>query len=52
MKDLDFSEYNLDWGIGFKSEENAEFDNTEYSYDDFDDETFKYECHNCGFRFN
>lgn len=42
--------------FGFKIEEEDDFDfsieNTEYSLDEFDDDTFEYVCPECGFRFN
>lgn len=54
IEDLDFSAFNFSWDLPIETEEfgGAEFVNEEYGADDFDDETFDYECPCCGFRFN
>ena len=41
------------YGFDLSEEEvNYTIENREYSPDDFEDEKFKYECPDCGFRFN
>ena len=52
MDGLDFSEFDLDWGLTSKEDYDAEYTNTEYEMGDFGDETFEFECPHCGFRFN
>lgn len=51
IEGLDFLDLDLDWGLGDK-EEDTEFINKEYDLGNFGDETFRYECPCCGFRFN
>lgn len=52
IEGLDWEDLDIDWGVTIKSDVDTEFDNTEYSSEDFDDEKFEYECPECGFRFN
>ena len=52
MEGLDWNGLDLDWGLDGKDDSEVEFDNTEYGEEDFGDEEFKYECPECGFRFN
>lgn len=52
MEDLDFSAYDIDWGIIDEEYGNTDFVNKEYGDDDFADEDFEYECPECGFMFN
>ena len=52
MQGLDWEGLELDWGLDGKDDSDAEYDNTEYSEEDFRDEEFEYECPECGFRFN
>ena len=48
---IDASQYGFD--IDFEEEEREyKIENREYSAGDFNDEKFKYECPECGFRFN
>lgn len=52
----EMSELEYDWSLfGFDAEqtENADrFSQTEYDLDTFSDEEFRYECPECGFKFN
>lgn len=48
---VDPTKYGFD--INFdEPEKEYEIENREYSIDDFEDEKFKYQCPECGFRFN
>lgn len=52
IEGLDWEGLDLDWGLEGKDDTGTSFENTEYDGDDFADEEFKYECPECGFRFN
>lgn len=54
MEGLDFSAFDLNFDLPIETEEfgSTEFVNKEYGESNFSDDEFKYECPNCGFRFN
>ena len=54
MSELEESDLDMDkYGFALPDmDQEYTIENREYSLDDFKDEKFKYECENCGFRFN
>lgn len=54
MSELEESDIDMDkYGFALPDmDQEYTIENREYSLDDFKDEKFKYECENCGFRFN
>lgn len=54
MEGLDFSGFDIDFDLPVETDAfgSTEFVNKEYGEDSFGDDSFDYECPECGFRFN